>query len=177
MGERVELAEEALSVFLGRSRQVGYEGLDRFTAGVTEGLSAAELSGICLNKIGIEVVLADQKAETITEPRLTIVRAVRRVSPFRFRGKGGGLRRTRQPSELFDRAEADAIGFPQCAVNGTSFGDTHLGTTDEWRDVRRIGIPVAHKTSGRPRFVDYGSKNPAVSNRIRLSLLQNRPNP
>jgi hypothetical protein len=79
LGERIELAEKTVSVLPGGGWRMGDEALDRFTAGVLEGRSAAELSGISLHGIGIEVVLADEEAETIAETRLAIVRAIQLI--------------------------------------------------------------------------------------------------
>jgi hypothetical protein len=43
-----------------------------FTAGATESRGAAEVGSVNLDKVRIEVVLADQKAELIAEPRLAV---------------------------------------------------------------------------------------------------------
>jgi hypothetical protein len=50
---------------------------------------------------------------------------------------------SRSPAEFLDRTEPDAIGFAEGAIDGTSLGDSHLGTVDQGRDVGRIGISVA----------------------------------
>ncbi len=52
------------------------EGLDQIAAGPAEGFRAAEVCGVSLNESRIEVVLADQQAELIPQPGLTIRRTV-----------------------------------------------------------------------------------------------------
>jgi len=71
--ERVEFADETVPVFFRRCRQVGDEGLDQVSARFLDGLGAAEVRGVGLHEVGIEVVLADQKAEAIAEARLAVV--------------------------------------------------------------------------------------------------------
>ena len=55
---------------------MGDEGLDQIAARVLKGFGTAEMSGISLDEGRIEVVLADQKAELVAEPRRTTIRAV-----------------------------------------------------------------------------------------------------
>ena len=55
---------------------MGDERLDQFSTGSAEGFGAAEVRGICLHEIRIEVVPADEKAELIPQPGLTIGRAI-----------------------------------------------------------------------------------------------------
>ena len=64
----VELAEQSVAVFLGPVGQVGDEGFDLFAGGLTEGFGAAEVYSVRLHEIGIELVLADQLAEAVTDP-------------------------------------------------------------------------------------------------------------
>ena len=55
------------------------EGLDQFAARALEGLSAAEVGSVRFNEGRIEVVLADQQAESVAEPSGTGVRTVRAI--------------------------------------------------------------------------------------------------
>jgi hypothetical protein len=73
LGERIELADETIPVFFRRCRQVGDEGLDQVPAGLPDGLGTAEVRGVGLHEVGIEVVLADQEAEPVAETRLAVV--------------------------------------------------------------------------------------------------------
>src|ERR1700731_650769 len=72
----VEFAEKTRAIPSGPLSEVGNEGLDQIPAGLAEFLSAAEISGIKLDQSRIELMLADQKTESITKPRLTIAGAV-----------------------------------------------------------------------------------------------------
>lgn len=47
------------------------EGFDQIATGFGHGLSAAEVRGICFYEFRIQIVLANEKAELITETRLT----------------------------------------------------------------------------------------------------------
>ena len=48
-------------------------------------------------------------------------------------------------TDLFDRADTDAVCFAQSAVDGASLGDAHLGAMDEEGDIGRIGVAIANK--------------------------------
>jgi len=63
----VELAEQSLAVFLGGIGQLLNKILDLFAAGVLEALGTAEVDGIGFDKFGIELVLANDLAEPITQ--------------------------------------------------------------------------------------------------------------
>ena len=56
--------------------QVVDEGFDLISAGIAKVASAAVIGGIGFHEVGIELMLADQQAETITQARLTVVMAV-----------------------------------------------------------------------------------------------------
>ena len=45
--------------------------------------------------------------------------------------------------DFLDRADADAVGLAQGAIDGPSFRHAHLGAVDKERDIGRIGIAVA----------------------------------
>lgn len=59
-------------VFNGPFAQMIDEGLDHIAAGLSQLFSSAELGGIALHQIRVELVLADQQAETIAEAWLAI---------------------------------------------------------------------------------------------------------
>src|SRR5437763_11108066 len=64
-------------------------------------------------------------------------------------------------ANFLDRANADRIGFAQGAIDGTCFGDAHLGSTYQWRDIARRCIAEAAESAA---FVgpEYGRfKHPA----------------
>jgi hypothetical protein len=55
--------------------------------------------------------------------------------------------RSRNPAELLDRTEPDAIGLAERTIDGAGFGDAHLGAVDHGRDVGRIGIAVTDEAA------------------------------
>ena len=75
---------------------MGDKGLDQLPAGAAESCGAAEVGGILLHEIGIEVVLADQKAELIPEPRLAVSRTIGGRMPVRRRGNRSRSRCARE---------------------------------------------------------------------------------
>jgi hypothetical protein len=116
-------------------------------------------------------VLADQEAEAITQPRLTIVRAIGGVRAFLLATNLRRIWRSREPSQLFNRAKADTIGLPQSAVNSSGFGHAHLSPSDQRRHIGRIGVTVTAEPSGGSALIDSRLKNPAVGKGIREAIL------
>ena len=109
----------------------------------------AELGGIALDVGSIEIVLANEQTETITKQRLAIAREIPIV--FRVlleirREAVAGVNRSGGTTDFFDRAETNAIGLAECAVDGSGFGDSHLGATHQRGDIRWIGISVTDKS-------------------------------
>src|SRR5713226_4994180 len=94
------------------------ERLDQIPASLFERLSATEISGIGLNESGIEVVLADQEAEAISEPRLAIVRAIQCMRITLLPAIVNRLWRAGGPTEFLDRTKPDSVRLPQRAVDG-----------------------------------------------------------
>jgi len=64
------------------------KGLDELAACASECFRAAEVRGIGLHEIRIEVVPANQKAELVSEPRLAVAISVGGM-PLRRRGNCG----------------------------------------------------------------------------------------
>jgi hypothetical protein len=93
------------------------------------------------------MVLADQQAETVAEARLAVLVAVISVRGSFGLIEWSGCRGSRSPAEFLDRTEADAVGLAEGTVDGSRFGDTHLGAVDQRRDVGRIGIAVADEAA------------------------------
>src|SRR6266436_4776760 len=61
----IEPADQHVPVFLCACGKMRNKGLDQISIRFFQGSRAAEISGICLNKSGIEIVLADQQTELI----------------------------------------------------------------------------------------------------------------
>jgi len=107
--------------------------------------SATVVGGIGLHEACVQLVLADQQAETVAEARLDVVVAIASV-----RGGSWTARRSRcassgSPAELLDRTKADAIRLAEGAVDGSSFGDAHLGSVNQRMRRWRIGVSVANE--------------------------------
>src|SRR5437868_10925518 len=96
-------------------------------------------------------MLADELAEPVAHPRAiavvaaSVYRLSRDLLDFGFRF-ASSWRRSGQRSDFFNRADANAVSLPQCAVDGSSFSDAHFGAVYEWRYIGWIGIPVADKS-------------------------------
>jgi hypothetical protein len=73
-GKAIEFAKQACAIASGPFGEVGDEGLDQIPAGFAEFLGAAEISGIALYESRIELMLADQKAQSISQPGKAVVR-------------------------------------------------------------------------------------------------------
>jgi hypothetical protein len=126
----MEPAKQSIAVFLGPIGEVGDEVLDLLAGGIAQGLHATEIGRIGLDQGGIELMLANQLVEAITDrPASAVPVAI------------GGLRRllglwtrsglTSEGTDLLDRADADAIGLAQGAIDGSRFGHAHLGAVDK----------------------------------------------
>ena len=173
MSVGVEFADQGIAVFFRGRREVGDKGLDQLAAGAAEGRGAAEVRGIGFHEIGIEVVLADQKAELIAEPRLAVAISVGGM-PVRRRGNRGGSRRTRERTQLLDRAKADPVGLAQGAVDGASFGDAQLGAMHHGRNVGGIGIAVADKALRESTLINHRFEDPPTRCEVGELVLEHR---
>jgi hypothetical protein len=63
----VELAEQSIAVLRGPVGQLLDEVLNLFPAGLSERLGAAEVDGVGLYQFGVELVLADDLAQTVAD--------------------------------------------------------------------------------------------------------------
>src|SRR5437867_4342119 len=112
------------------------EVFDLFARGIAQSLGAAEIGGVRLNEVSVELMLADELAEPVANPRAIPVAAVsicrlRRGFPdfgFRF---AWCLGRVSQRSDLFDRADANAVGFSKCSIHSASFRYAHFGAVQQ----------------------------------------------
>ena len=171
----IQLADQGISVLFCSRSQMGDEGLDQFTAGATESFGTAEVCGIGLHEIRIEVVLADQKAELI--PQAEAGRCPSRWrSEIRLNDEGvaEGLGELENAPKLLNRAEADPVGLAQGAIDRPCLSDAHLSSVDQGRDIGRIRVAVADESLGGNAFEDSGLENPTSGNDVRKTLLQRR---
>ena len=132
---------------------MGDEGFDQIAAGVFDSFGTAEMGGVCLNEGRIEVVLADQQAKLVAEPLglpFEPLEPFSRLNHWNCENRSNCSKmsalRGREPTEFLDRAEADAVGFAESAIDGPGFGDAHFGAADKRRDVGRIGIAIADES-------------------------------
>jgi hypothetical protein len=109
---------------------MGDKGLDKVPTGSAESFRATEIRGVRLNKGRIEVVLTDQKAESIPQPRLTIIRSILRMWLHGLLLVPGGTRRAGKRSQFFYRAESNPVSFAEGSVYGPRFGNAHFSTAD-----------------------------------------------
>jgi hypothetical protein len=170
----IQFAKESITILGGGFRQVIDKGLDPIPAGIPKDGGPAEIGGVTLDETGIELVLTDQEAKPIAKTGLANSGAVpgSRVGSGSIRGLDEGT----AGAELFDRAQTDAVGLAQGAIDGSSLGDAHLGTADQGRDVRGIGVSIADEAFRVRTLVDSCFKHPAASRWIRQCLLDCRSN-
>ena len=158
----VELAEQSIPVLHGPVSQLLDEDLNLFPAGFSERLGAAEVNGIGLHEFGIEFVLANDLAETVADLRAAAI-TVSIAVHILWRDF---LARIRNCSNLLDRADADAVGLTQSAIDGTRLGYAHLGAADQRGNVGWIGVAVADKTGGALRGIDRCFEDETIRRRI-----------
>src|ERR1019366_10780228 len=121
------------------------EGFHLFAGGVAERLDAAEIDGVGLDQVGIELMLANRLAESIANRTTAISVGRLRRQILRLRRC---LVRFSEGANLFDRAYANPVGLAQGAIDRTGFRHAHLSAVDKERDVGGIGVTVAHKSGG-----------------------------
>jgi len=65
--------------------------------------------------------------------------------------------------ELFERAQANAVGLAQGAIDGAGFGHAHLGIVEnQRRDIAGMSVAVADEAATLGRFIDRGFEHPKV---------------
>jgi hypothetical protein len=174
----VQLAEQGIAVFFCPISEMNDEVLDLLAGGIAQGLGAAEIYGVRLHQIGIELVLPNELAEAITNPRsisisISVMAMATIVVPnrlgweltclFRFTIRLNG---TSERSDFLNRADANPIRFAQSAINSPSFGYAHLGAVHERRDIRWIGVTVANKALATWRLECNGLEYPSRVGRV-----------
>src|ERR1039458_8724461 len=90
-------------------------------------------------------MLADDLAESISNCATAISVGGLGRQLLRLRRR---FARFSEGADLLDRADANPVSLAQGAIDRTGFGNTHLGSMDEERDIGRIGVTVTDKTGG-----------------------------
>src|SRR5207302_5228318 len=121
-----------------------------------EGLRTAEIDGVGLDEIGIQLVLADQLAQAVAHLRSTVICVV----PIDRSGRelfrlAGGRNRFGERADLLHRADADAIGFAQGTIDCPGFRHPQLRTLYQRGYIRWVCITIAHEASAGFRL-EYG---------------------
>src|SRR5208282_1447541 len=101
----VELAEQRISIFLSPVGQLLDKVLDLFPGGIPQGLRAAEVDGVGLYEFGVELMLANDLAQAISDLGPSAV-AIATGALWRELLSGGW-----NCSDFLDRADADAVGL------------------------------------------------------------------
>jgi hypothetical protein len=89
----------------------------------------------------------------------------------------GRRRWRRERSKLFDRAQADSIGFAEGAIDCAGLRHAHLGPADQRRYVGRISVAIAYKAARARRLVDSRLEDPAAPGGITETLFNDRSDP
>src|SRR5207244_3064799 len=72
-GVAVELAKQSVTILLGPVREVRNKVFDLVACGFAEGFGAAEIDSVGLDEVGIQLVLADELAETVADLGAAVV--------------------------------------------------------------------------------------------------------
>jgi hypothetical protein len=66
-------------------------------------------------------------------------------------------------AQLLHRAEGDAVGLAQGAINGARFGHAKFGVVeDKRRNITRVRVAVTHEAAAFGRLEDGGFEDPEI---------------
>src|SRR6266571_1842423 len=145
---------------------MGNKRLDQLSAGLFESWGAAEVRGVRFDQYGIEVVLADEHTQPVSQFGLTVIRPVLMRWLYGLALFSRWIWRTGKPAQLLNRTEPDSVGLAQSAIDGPRFGNAHLGATDKGRRICGVSIAISDKSPRATRPVDCRFEHPAVGCRI-----------
>jgi hypothetical protein len=174
---RIQFADECVSILFRSGCKLSDERFDQVTAGIPKRGGAAEIRCVSLYERWIEIVLTNQQAELVTQSRLAVAGAVCSTMTVRMRPGRDGHLRSGERTEFFDTAKSDSVGLSKSSVDGPRLGNTHFGATNEGRRVGGIGITVTDEPLRAAGLENYCAEDPAASQRVGLSLLQDGPDP
>jgi hypothetical protein len=146
---------------------VGHEAFDLLTGGFAEGLGTAEIDGVGLDEVRIELVLADELAESVADLGTAIV-SVLSVDwlGWDVLRLPGGRNRFGKRADLLDRADADTVGLAKGPVDRTGLRHAHLGAVDQGGNIGGIGIAKARESSTSPGLVHRRLEGPTLARGI-----------
>src|SRR6266446_6066183 len=125
---------------------MGNKRLDQLSAGLFESWGAAEVRGVRFDQYGIEVVLADEHTQPVSQFGLTVIRPVLMRWLYGLALFSRWIWRTGKPAQLLNGTKPDSISFAERSVDCSRLCDTHLSATDQRRDVGRISVSVTDKS-------------------------------
>jgi hypothetical protein len=65
--------------------------------------------------------------------------------------------------ELFERAQANAVGLAQGSIDGAGFGHAHFGIVEnQRRNIAGMGVAKAHEAAAPGRFIDNSFEDPEI---------------
>ncbi len=69
--------------------------------------------------------------------------------------------------QLLERAEGNAVGLAQGAIDGAGFGHPHFGIIeDEGGNIAGMSVAVANEASAFERLIDGSFENPEILPRL-----------
>src|SRR5215472_13707760 len=107
------------------------KGFNQFSIRFPKSWCATEVRRVSFDLRGIEVVLADQDAQPVSQPWLAVIRAVLVLGLCRLSLLLRRARRTSNPTQLFHRANPNSKSLAESAINRTSLGHAHFCATNE----------------------------------------------
>src|SRR5207302_1225221 len=140
-------------------RQVRDEVFNLLAGGFAQGLRPTEVDGVSLDQGGIQLVLADDLAQTVADFGAAVI-AIGRLWR-EFLRISGGLRSFSEGPDLLCGADADAVGLSQSAVHSPCFCHAHLSASHEKRNIGGVSVAIANKASASRRLVDCCLKCPS----------------
>ncbi len=90
-------------------------------------------------------MLSNNLAEAVADLRAAVI-PVGRLGRDLFRF-AGGLRWLGERPDLLDRADADAVGLAQGAIDGSGLGDSHFSPVNQCGNIGGVGIAIADETT------------------------------
>src|SRR6266571_6647013 len=150
---------------------MGNKRLDQLSAGLFESWGAAEVRGVRFDQYGIEVVLADEHTQPVSQFGLTVIRPVLMRWLYGLSLFSRWIGRTGKPAQLLNRTEPDSVGLAQSAIDGPRFGNAHLSATDKGRRICGVSVAVADEPLRQGILIDGGLENPSIGVRVRQAVL------